>query len=215
MKQPLLVLVAVLLALMLPQRSFAQRAFLPVDHAARQPDFFTFRAQLQVAIAKRDIDFVLSVLSKNIMNSFGGTDGVNEFKEKWQPESRESGLWPTLATVLALGGTFGSEASFTAPYTFSIWPSDLNGFQNIVVIGSNVRVRAQPSINAPVLGSLGHSIVELGDVKDWEAQWYPVRLSGGKLGFVDKRFLRSPIDYRATFEKLEGRWQMTALVAGD
>jgi hypothetical protein len=38
---------------------------------------------------------------------------------------------------------------------------------------------------------------------------------GGKKGFVKAEFVRSPIDYRAIFEKKGRNWKLTAFVAGD
>jgi hypothetical protein len=37
----------------------------------------------------------------------------------------------------------------------------------------------------------------------------------GKTGYVTSRLVRSPIDYRAMFNKIGGRWQMTFFAAGD
>ena len=45
--------------------------------------------------------------------------------------------------------------------------------------------------------------------------WYKIETLGGKKGFVSAEFVRSPIDYRACFEKKNGKWKMTAFVAGD
>src|SRR5688500_6749978 len=78
----------------------------PVDEAANQPDFFTFRARLQAAIARRDAEAVLAILHKDIRNSFGGDGGIEEFKKKWRLAEADSVLWKELGTVLALGGSF-------------------------------------------------------------------------------------------------------------
>jgi len=37
----------------------------------------------------------------------------------------------------------------------------------------------------------------------------------GKQGYVDARYLRSPIDYRVIVSKVGGRWQIMMLPAGD
>ena len=42
-----------------------------------------------------------------------------------------------------------------------------------------------------------------------------MQLDGGKTGYVTSRLARSPIDYRAMFNKIGGRWQMTFFAAGD
>ncbi len=45
--------------------------------------------------------------------------------------------------------------------------------------------------------------------------WLKVEILGGKKGFVNAKYVRSPIDYRAIFDKNNGKWKMTAFVAGD
>ena len=53
------------------------------------------------------------------------------------------------------------------------------------------------------------------DKKDGEYLWLKVETLGGKKGFVNAKFVRSPIDYRAIFEKKSRSWKMTAFVSGD
>jgi hypothetical protein len=202
-------------ALTSPATGFAQRTLPPVDQATQQPDFLSFRTQLLAALARRDRDAVLAVVHADIKNSFGGNDGRKEFTEIWQLDSTDSALWSTLTTVLSLGGSFSSEDSFAAPYVFSEWPSDIDAFENIAVVARSVRVRTGPSTASAVVGRVSHAIVALGPVKGSNSSWLPVRLPDGKTGFMSKRFLRSSVDYRALFQKRDGRWQMTMLLAGD
>jgi hypothetical protein len=42
-----------------------------------------------------------------------------------------------------------------------------------------------------------------------------VTLGNGRSGFVRREHVRSVIDYRATFEKVDGKWLMTTFLAGD
>ena len=65
----------------------------PVDEAARDPEFFAFRARLIVAVQKHDTAFLYSVLSEHIRISFGSGAGAAAFKERWHPEDPESRLW--------------------------------------------------------------------------------------------------------------------------
>ncbi|WP_298609446.1 hypothetical protein [uncultured Thiothrix sp.] len=46
-------------------------------------------------------------------------------------------------------------------------------------------------------------------------QWVTVKLDNGKKGYVASQYIRSSFDYRAFFEKSNGRWQMTVFIAGD
>lgn len=190
---------------------------LPVDEAAKQPDFFTFRAQLQVAVAKHDKAAVLAVVSQTIQNGFGDDNGINNFKKLWAIDKPNSPLWETLGTVLALGGGFNHDGSFNAPYISSHWPEkgDLDAFENIAIIGNKVNVRKSPKPNAEVLQTLSYEIVPLNSADHGNDQWVAIKLPNGKKGYVSRNFTRSAVDYRAFFEKVGGRWQMTALLAGD
>jgi hypothetical protein len=201
--------------LMLPGLAAAQSRLLPVDQAASVPDFFSFRAQLQVAVARRDVDAVISVLNKDIKLSFGGDAGVEDFKRMWKPGAPDTELWEKLAAVLSLGGTFASDGTFTAPYVFTKWPQEKDAFTHMAAVGTAIRVRSSASIAAPVLAALDYSIVEVVESPAAESKWVQLKLGPGRIGYVDSRFLRSPIDYRINFAKLDGRWQVVFFLAGD
>lgn len=59
------------------------RKLYPADDAAKDPTFFTFRARLIQAVQRRDSAYLISILASNISNSFGGSGGVEEFKQMW------------------------------------------------------------------------------------------------------------------------------------
>ena len=191
-------------------------SFLPVDDAAKQPEFFTFRAQLQVAVAKRDKAAVLAVVSKNIHISYGVDNGIENFKKTWAIDKPNSKLWETLGAVLAFGGSFQQDGSFNAPYVSSNWPDAAgDGFENVAIVGSKVNVRKAPNQSSDVLQTLSYEIVPLDSKDHGNDQWVAIKLPNGKKGYVSRYFTRSPVDYRAFFAKVEGRWQMTTLIAGD
>jgi hypothetical protein len=184
----------------------------PVDQAAMQPDFFTFRARLQAAIAGRDDAALLAAVDPGIRLSFGDDNGLDELRK--QLRDPKSTLWTELATVLALGGTFTSATSFTAPYVFAAWPGGLDSFECAAVIGERVRVRTTAEADSAVVGSVSYEIVQVLPAVH-EGEPVHVRLANGVTGFVAAPFLRSPIDRRAIFERAGGRWVMRAFVAGD
>jgi len=203
------------------QQAHSQVAKLyPVDEASRDPSFSIFRARLLEAIRQRDTVFILSVLSPAITNSFGGNGGIAEFKETWKLERPDSELWKTLTSVLALGGSFEGNGVFMAPYTYSKFPEKFDAFEYGVVIGGNVRVRQQPSQESLMISLLSYDIVRVIEWKPKEKSgnrqiWVAVALANGLQGYIADEYIRSPIDYRAIFEKKNGRWVMKALVAGD
>jgi hypothetical protein len=185
---------------------------LPVDQAAAQPDFFTFRGRLQAAIARRDEAAVLAVADPGIRTSFGDDDGLATLRMKLRDP--QGTLWADLATALALGGTFRSPDSFVAPYVFAEWPARADSFECALVIGDRVRVRASPLPDSAVVGRVSYEIVQVLPAQRETAATH-VRLSNGVTGFIASTFVRSGVDYRAIFQKTGGEWRLRAFVAGD
>ena len=185
---------------------------LPVDQAATQPDFFTFRARLQAAIARRDEAAVLAAADPGVRTSFGDDEGIATLRAKLRDP--QGAVWGDLATALALGGTFRSADSFAAPYVFAAWPERFDSFECGVVIGERVRVRASAEPGSAVLATVSYEIVQvLPDQRDGAAAH--VRLRSGVTGFIATPFVRSPVDHRAIFQKTAGQWRLRAFVAGD
>jgi len=195
------------------------RKLMPVDEASRDKTFLAFRDRLLEAAKKRDSKFVMGVVHPRIRNSFGAGGGIKEFREKWKPERSDSELWGTLAEVLRLGGSFrkaGRGSDFWAPYVYSKFPEDVDAFEYLAVTGEQVNVRQKPDPASPVISTLSFDLVKAPEGLSKKAgDWIKIVTPGGKEGFVSGKFLRSPVDYRASFTKVNGRWMMSALVAGD
>jgi hypothetical protein len=209
-----------LLLLLAPDTEGSLPELRPVDEAVRQPDFFTFRAQLQAAVARHDTAAVIAVLDPGVRLSFGGHGGLADFRSMWLTPGRIESLWREMGTVLALGGSFPSSTSFAAPYVFSEWPSQgADAFDHVAVIGSNVRVRAEARADAPVVARLSYRIVAVGSGArargPEERDWVAVRLEDGKRGYISRAFVRSPVDYRILFSKTPRGWFVDSFVAGD
>jgi len=192
----------------------APSQLLPVDEASARPDFFSFRAQVQRAIAARDTASLLAVVDRNIKNSFGGDDGLERFRSGWKLDAADSELWDRLGTVLALGGAFHDKDTFVAPYTFAKWPNDVDSFEHVVLVGANIRVRAAPRSDAATLTTMSFAILPRGKEQGADAAWTAVRVDQ-RTGYVASRLARSPIDYRAIFALREGQWRLVTFVAGD
>jgi hypothetical protein len=182
----------------------------PVDEAARRPDFFSFRARLQQAVAARDVDAVMDVVAVDIRISFGPENGIEAFKRQWRINDPDSPLWLALGTVLSLGGYFENPDAFVAPYTFRCG----DGFKDVVVTGHNVNVRSAPSSSAAVLRTVSFAIVR-GQAGSSVEGWSEVQLADGRKGYMASAYARSPIDYRAYFVRAGGSWRMAMFAAGD
>lgn len=186
----------------------------PVDTAAKDPSFLAFRTQLLKTIERKDAKALLAVVNKDIKASFGMENGIEDFKKMWGlNKPATSQLWSELSKVLKMGGSFSNKTTFIAPYVFSEWPDDKDAFENWVVIAKDVNIRAKPSISAAVLKKVSYEILPI-EFSENE-KWVTVKLGNGKKGYIASQYIRSSVDYRAFFEKIKGRWQMTVFIAGD
>lgn len=202
-----------------------ERQVFPVDEGKTDASFNNFREKLIKAVKDRDKKFLLSSLDTNIQASFGGDIGTEDFKKYWKIDNAGSKLWDELLVVLTGGGKFikeGKSKLFCAPYSFANFPEDLDAFEYQIIFGENVNLRARPDAAAEVIAQLSYNVVEVdyeNSINDGREEptysWLKIKTLGGKKGFVSAKYVRSPIDYRACFEKKKGKWKMTALVAGD
>ena len=193
----------------------APAQLLPVDEASTRPDFFSFRAALQRAIAQHSAAGLLAIVHPHIKNSFGDDDGIDAFRTMWKITEPDSEIWDVLGSVLALGGSFHDADTFVAPYVFSRWPEQFDSFEHVAVIGSNVRVRSQPDTTSNAIDTVSFAILPLARPVTDKEGWTAVQLDTQRVGYISAAYVRSPIDYRAIFRFENRRWQLVTLVAGD
>ena len=183
----------------------------PVDEASGDPSLVAFRDELLAAVRRGDVDALVALADPKIRTSFGDGGGAAELRRGL----KEGSLMKELEQILPLGGKFvgtGETRSFWAPYVYSAFPDSHDVFQSLVVIGEKVPLRQTPKGDAHVMALLSHDIVEIGKK---EGDWQQIKTADGRHGWVEKRSVRSPIGYRAGFLKMDGKWRMNALVAGD
>ncbi|HET6512901.1 MAG TPA: SH3 domain-containing protein [Candidatus Kapabacteria bacterium] len=195
---------------------------LPVDEANTDASFAQYRAQLVRAVEAKSEKDLMPLLDSNISLSFGGSGGYADFKKMWKPQDKNSPLWQKLGWVLSHGGSFsaqGTDKNFWAPYVYSKWPqSGPDAFEYAVATESHVPVYAKPDTTSAVLSTLNYHYVKSldgGHLREKPPAFVKVQTSSGKIGYVKSSQIRSQIDYRAGFNKINGRWRMTAFIAGD
>jgi hypothetical protein len=184
---------------------------LPVDVATSDPSLAAFRDELLAAVRKRDAGAVVALADPKIRTSFGGGGGAADLRKALQ----EPGVWEDLEQLLTQGGQFvgeGEQRSFWAPYVYSAWPDSHDAFQFLAVTGEDISLHQSVDANSPVVATLSHDIVER---KEKQGDWQQVKTADGHTGWVEARFVRSPVGYRAGFLKIAGKWKMNAFVAGD
>jgi hypothetical protein len=207
-----------------PQERFVR----PVDEAAQDASFIAFRTKLIAATERKDANYILSILDPKINLSFGGDEGIPAFKRIWKINSSNSPFWREFLPVIKNGGRWWRgepggkrEMIFYAPYSFDGWPEDLDSFTYHTIFGSDVNLRKEPDTKSEVVAKLSYNIVEVEPEtvpksgKSEYPGWFLIKTLGGLRGFVKQEFVRSPIDYRAGFEKKRGQWKMVAFIAGD
>ena len=206
--------------LLAPAAAHAAPSFKPVDEGPRDPSFAVFRDSLRAALARHDAEAVLAVVDSNIKNGFTGDDGIAAFERQWHPRSMDSPLWRELGATLALGGTFDRDGNFVAPYVYSHWPEVYDAFEYVAITGTRVRVREGPSTDDPVMGHASYEILRLdtdgpnGNVLRVQG-WTTVDFGSEYSGYVDSRYVRSPVGYRAFFTRGAAGWRMVLFLAGD
>lgn len=198
----------------------------PVDEAGQDPTFAAFRTKLIAAAERRDKAYILGILDPQIKLSFGGDEGVADFKRMWKFSSRNTPFWKEFLAVIKNGGTFMKEngrktGEFWAPYTYGRFPEALDPFEVGAIFGTDVNLRSAPSTTAPVVARLSYNVVEIQPEtvpksgRSEYPDWWEVKTLGGLRGYVRKEYVRGALDLRAAFEKKRGKWRLTVFIAGD
>lgn len=185
----------------------------PVDEGPRDPEFAALRDGLLRIVALRDTTALLALLVPDVKNSFGGDDGIQGFRDHWRLGEPDTELWTVLGDVLRHGGKFTPPGRFAAPWTFFALPDSLDAFEYLIVRDSAVAVHERADVTSRVIARLSFDIVRAGPYQP--GPWRAIALADSGSGYVQASRIRSPVDYRAAFERREGRWRLVFLVAGD
>ena len=190
------------------------RQFPPTDQCATDEGFVAFRAALIDAIERRDAAHILNVVSNDIHVDFGGGAGRDYFARTWALDRPEdSPLWHELGETLRLGCTANPDGAYWAPSLFAASEIE-DPFATFLVIREDAPLHASGDPDSPMLANLTWELVQGVEWQEGD-DWWRVRLSDGREGFMRRSDLRSPVDYRAVFERIDGRWRMTTFIAGD
>jgi hypothetical protein len=204
-----------------PPKPELEKVLSPRDDAALDYSFRAFREGLLKTIEGKNSQELLAVVAPDIRINFDDTNGREAFTAYWKPEETTSKVWPALQALLFLGGKLTTSTQFVAPYIYAIWPEDRDVFEYVAVVAPAAMLREEPQAGSVAGGApLNYAIVEIIDSAGLKAQhectdtdWLRVKTVIGAEGFVMCREVRSPVDYRAFFEKRGDKWMMTAFIA--
>jgi hypothetical protein len=196
----------------------------PVDEAAQDAAFSTYRTALIAAVRNRDAGRAAASASAAILLDFGGTVGRNAFYDLLTAggQAATETYWQALDTILTLGGVFTGPDTFCTPYLACMeLPgcdiANCDGYNSFVATTEDAPVYTAPDRSSAVLAKLDHEVVMLveGDAAYAHFPWHEIALADGRTGFVIGPDFRLPVDYRAMFARTNGIWEMVAFIAGD
>jgi len=203
-----------LLALAAANLLFSPIRMPPVDQCASDRSFVAFRAELKRIVARRDSKALNAILADDVMADFDSGRGRKEFARIWKFDERKtSPIWPELEHVLGLGCSM-AHGKPVIPYMAEGFPSEDDLFDKMVVVRLGAKLRDHPNEGARVIANLNEHVLEVSE-ESQVTGWVKAKMADGRRGYVRRNQLRSPLDYRATFEKIGGAWRMTSFVAGD
>lgn len=230
-------LMIIISTVVMPISGKGQDKLYPPSVEIEDNSLYKFIIELTLAVGKKDSAFIIHHMTSDMMNSFGGDGGINEFREYWHNLEADSDFWPLAERLLKLGGGkyLSSTRQYSIPYSYSVWDSlsqNYDPFTHSTIIGNGVNVRDSPNINtSTIIGQLSYDVV----INDWDKtanskkehqvieksytgsyQWeYVCTLDNSICGYVYWKYIQSPIDYRMGFIKVDNDWKISFLVAGD
>ncbi len=190
----------------------------PLDKCRNDAAFVEYRERLLHAVASKNVGELRPLLASNIQYSFGHEGGWPGFVREWKLDSpADSALWSELAEVLHLGCE-QYDGSRIAPGNFNELSSYGLGLPPFFAVEKGAALRSRPDDAASLVLALdNHVLVEILDDASGAIPegWLHARLTDGRSGYVLLSAVRNVIDYRARFEKRDGKWIMTSFIAGD
>lgn len=188
----------------------------PVDQCRGDQGFDRFRSALEDAVTRKDVAALRKLTSPAIQSNFGGEGSWSEFVETWALDSNPSmsSLWKELAEVIKLGCAQIDRDTRVMPGLFEAMGDDVDAFE-LVVARPGARLRSRPDAKAPIIANLDWSSAIQVETEAPEG-WTRVQLlRNGPLGWVESDSLVSPLSYRLVMDLKDGRWVISAFVAGD
>ena len=190
----------------------AKGPFAPQDTCAEVEGADQFRSRLAAAIKARDTDAFVALSAEDIELDFGGGAGTAELRQRLDDPSE--GLWKELDELMAFGCSANAQGGITIPWYFDQDMGDVDPFEGMLVTGEDVPVFENPDAKGKRLATVSWDVVEIASL-DPEADFQRVELKDKKVGFIASDKLRSLIDFRLIASSRNGKWSVTAFIAGD
>ena len=187
---------------------------LPVDRCCDDAAFSQFRAALEDAVTRKDPAALERLAADDVTSSFGGDGGWAEFAAAWGlGEPQKSALWNEIQQAMALGCASTRAGGRVFPGIFEDMGDDADPFDLLVIRpGAGLRPAPDKKARATRTADWASAVAVEAEAADG---WVKVKIPGGLSGWVESGLTISPIGYRLVSELRDGRWRITAFVAGD
>ena len=172
-----------------------------------------FRNELRQVVERKNRERLLEMVADDVLVSFGGYYGKKDFVSFWKLDSSgPSELWHELGEALRYGCAVEGDARAIPSFGKQVG-GDRDVFDTLIASPES-SLRARADEGSPAVARLNWDVLTVS--LPWHGgEWVAVTLDDGRSGFVRRSQVRSPIDYRASFQKRRGRWVMGSFVAGD
>jgi hypothetical protein len=204
-----------------------QRKLPPADEGAGDPTWVAFRNQLLAALRRNDVNALVNVIDRDIVNGLEVPRGVADFRKLWELDAKNQRVMRDLSAALGLGSAWHVQDPknkaarvLCAPYVPIKWPlDDIDPYDSGAIVVKETLVKDAPSHASQTLGALSYDIVP---VRDWDVadaesrlpqRWVKVQ-HRGRDGYVPAEHVRSAIEHRACFAKTGNIWRMVEYVVG-
>ncbi|XAP76679.1 hypothetical protein ABC955_08720 [Citromicrobium bathyomarinum] len=198
----------------------------PRDECTGLPGYAEFHQRLERAITLRDADALIALTDPDVTLDFGGGSGVEVLRKRLDAGSYNS--WAELAGAVQLGCGIGEEGTQDPDYIAFPWyfTKTFGGevFETVIVTGVDVPLRFAPADDARVIERISwdwalvrydDQYVDGAKATDQQTGYQAVTTQDGAAGYIADHALRSIVDYRIAVNRIDGKWTITAFVAGD
>jgi hypothetical protein len=202
-----------------PAAAAKPRTLAPVDQSAKDPQLAELIAVLVKACEEKDFRPFEAAISPDAIAGFDGSEGVAGFKAAYGIDDPATTFYADFKAAVTLGGAYLDETTYGAPYTYAAWPEDIDSFEFTAAVGDKTSLYAKPSDDSRVLADVTHQFLQVieeePDATGAAPEGWIHVTANGRHGYVKRSETRSPLDFRAVFQKTANRWWLGAFVAGD
>lgn len=198
---------------------FPRQRLVPPNEEAIPPSLKKILGLLQGVVSQRDVSAFRQVMAESIKVSNGPLFDQSPI-EFLQLENPESPAWGDLEVLLMLKGRFitPSETLYCKPHIHQAFPEWARGSPDYkVVINSDGKLHANPSLNDSLSRNISYEIVNSGITHNVDNQvselWSKVKTFDGEVGYVKTAYLWGQYDPVLCFSQGSEGWAIEIFIS--